>query len=112
MGFEYLTNVPLQRAREEYLALLCSHGYGPRTEVIPVWDACGRVTAHAVYAYICAPHSAASAMDGVAVSAKETFGATETTPKTLAPGQFVVVDTGDPVPDNCDAVIMVEDVAP
>ena len=52
MGFEYLTNVPLQRAREEYLALLCSHGDGPRTEVIPVWDACGRVTAHAVYAVI------------------------------------------------------------
>ena len=110
MGFEYLTNVPLDRAREEYLALLRSHGYGPRTEVIPVWDACGRVTAHAVYAHICAPHYAASAMDGVAVIAKDTFGATETTPKTLAPGQFVVVDTGDPVPENCDAVIMVEDV--
>ena len=110
MGFEYLTNVALDRAREEYLALLRSHGYGPRTEVIPVWDACGRVTAHAVYAHICAPHYAASAMDGVAVTAKDTFGATETTPKTLAPGQFVVVDTGDPVPENCDAVIMVEDV--
>ena len=110
MGFEYLTNVPLQRAREEYLQLLCSHGYGPRTEVIPVWDACGRVTAHAVYAVICAPHYAASAMDGVAVSAKDTFGATETTPKTLAAGQFVVVDTGDPIPENCDAVIMIEDI--
>ena len=84
MGFEYLTNVPLGRAREEYLALLCSHGYGPKTEVIPVWDACGRVTAHAVYATICAPHYAASAMDGVAVNAKDTFGATETTPITLA----------------------------
>ena len=110
MGFEYLTNVPLQRAREEYLQLLCSHGYGPRTEVLPVWDACGRVTAHAVYAVICAPHYAASAMDGVAVSAKDTFGATETTPKTLASGQFVVVDTGDPIPENCDAVIMIEDI--
>ena len=110
MGFEYLTNVPLQRAREEYLALLCSHGYGPKTETIAVWDACGRVTAHAVYANICAPHYAASAMDGVAVSAKDTFGATETTPKTLNPDQFVVVDTGDPVPENCDAVIMVEDI--
>ena len=110
MGFEYLTNVPLQRAREEYLQLLCSHGYGPRTEVIPVWDACDRVTAHAVYAVICAPHYAASAMDGVAVSAKDTFGATETTPKILTAGQFVVVDTGDPIPENCDAVIMIEDI--
>ena len=110
MGFEYLTNIPLAKAREDYLNLLCSHGYGPRTEVISVVDACGRVTAHAVYANICAPHYAASAMDGVAVHAKDTFGATETTPITLKEGQFVVVDTGDPVPEDCDAVIMVEDV--
>jgi len=110
MGFEYLTNIPLAKAREDYLNLLESHGYGPRTEVIPVWDACGRVTAHAVYAHICAPHYAASAMDGVAVSAKDTFGATETTPITLNPDQFIVLDTGDPIPENCDAVIMVEDI--
>jgi len=110
MGFEYLTNVPLAKAREEYLELLKSHGYGPRTEVIPTWDACGRVTAHAVYAHICAPHYAASAMDGAAVSAKDTFGATETTPITLNEGQFIIVDTGDPIPEQCDAVIMVEDI--
>ena len=110
MGFEYLTNIPLAKAREDYLNLLMSHGYGPKTELIPVWDACGRVTAHAVYAHICAPHYAASAMDGVGVKAKDTFGATETTPITLNPGQFMVLDTGDPVPEDCDAVIMVEDV--
>ncbi len=110
MGFEYLTNIPLEKAREDYLNLLNSHGFGPRTEVIPVWDACGRVTAQAVYAHICAPHYAASAMDGVAVSAKDTFGATETTPITLNREQYIVLDTGDPIPDNCDAVIMVEDI--
>ena len=110
MGFEYLTNVPLDKAREEYLAMLENHGYGPKTEVIPVWDACGRITAHAVYAHICAPHYAASAMDGVAVNARDTFGATETTPVTLQSGQFTVLDTGDPIPDGCDAVIMVEDI--
>ena len=110
MGFEYLTNVPLAKAREEYLALLESHGFGPRAETIPVWDACGRVTARAVYAHICAPHYAASAMDGVAVNAKDTFGATETTPITLTAQQFTVLDTGDPIPDGCDAVIMVEDI--
>ena len=110
MGFEYLTNVPLAKAREDYVKLLESHGFGPKTEVIPVWDACGRVTAHAVYAHICAPHYAASAMDGVAVKAKDTFGATETTPITLNPGQFIVQDTGDPIPEDKDAVIMVEDI--
>ena len=110
MGFEYLTNIPLAKAREDYLQLLRNNGFGPGTEVIPVWDACGRVTAHAVYAHICAPHYAASAMDGVAVNARDTFGATETTPVTLEPGQFIVLDTGDPIPENCDAVIMVEDI--
>ena len=45
MGFEYLTNIPLDKARADYLALLENHGFGPKTEVIPVWDACGRVTA-------------------------------------------------------------------
>lgn len=110
MGFEYLTNVPLRQAREEYLALLQSHGFGPKTEVIPVFESCGRVTARAVYAHICAPHYAASAMDGVAVNARDTFGATETTPVTLSPEQFIVLDTGDPVPEDRDAVIMVEDI--
>ena len=110
MGFEYLTNVPLVKAREEYLAMLEANGFTHKTETIPVWDACGRVTAGAVYAHICAPHYAASAMDGVAVNAKDTFGATETTPVTLQAGQFVVLDTGDPIPESCDAVIMVEDI--
>ena len=110
MGFEYLTNVPLNQAREDYLARLQSHGFGPKTEVIPVFESCGRVTARAVYAHICAPHYAASAMDGVAVNAKDTFGATETTPVTLNPEQFVVLDTGDPIPEDRDAVIMVEDI--
>ena len=110
MGFEYLTNVPLTQARNEYLALLQSHGFGPKTEVIPVFESCGRVTARAVYAHICAPHYAASAMDGVAVNARDTFGATETTPVTLSPEQYMVLDTGDPIPEGRDAVIMVEDI--
>ena len=110
MGFEYLTNVPLSQARNEYLALLQSHGFGPKTEVIPVFESCGRVTARAVYAHICAPHYAASAMDGVAVNARDTFGATETTPVTLSPEQFITLDTGDPIPADRDAVIMVEDI--
>jgi len=110
MAFEYLTNIPLSKAKEDYLALLKSNGFGSKTELIPVWDACGRITSRAVYAHICAPHYAASAMDGVAVLAKDTFGATETTPVTLSDAQFIVVDTGDPIPDGCDAVIMVEDI--
>ena len=110
MGFEYLTNVSLQQAKSDYLALLIENGFEAKSETVPVYNTCGRVTAKAVYANICAPHYAASAMDGIAVNAKNTFGATETTPVTLTEGQFTVVDTGDPIPEGCDAVIMVEDI--
>ncbi len=110
MSFEYLTNVPLERAKKDYLARLRENGFAGETETIPVQKAYGRMTAKAVYARINAPHYAASAMDGVAIHAKDSFGATETTPVTLRPEQFVVVDTGDPIPEGCDAVIMVEDI--
>lgn len=110
MAFTYLTNVPLEQAKSDYLSLLKGQGYASGTELIPVQQACGRVTAEAVYAHICAPHYAASAMDGVAVVAADSFGATETTPVTLRPEQFTVLDTGDPIPEGRDAVIMVEDI--
>ncbi|MBQ8263664.1 MAG: molybdopterin biosynthesis protein [Oscillospiraceae bacterium] len=110
MDFHYLTNVPLDKARDEYLELLCSQGFAPKTETVPVQSAFGRVTAKAVYAAICAPHYPASAMDGIAVSAAATFGAGETSPVTLEEAQYTVVDTGDPIPEGCDAVIMIEDV--
>ncbi len=110
MAFEYLTNTPLEKAREDYIKLLLEKGFAPRTETIPVCQACGRITAKPVYAHICAPHYAASAMDGVAVRARDTFGATETTPVKLKPEQFIELDTGDPIPQGRDAVIMVEDI--
>ena len=110
MGFEYLTNVSLAKAKEDYVNLMVRNGFGHQAEQIPVCEACGRVTAKAVYASICAPHYAASAMDGVAVMAKDTFGATETTPITLTEAQYTELDTGDPIPEGCDAVIMVEDI--
>ena len=110
MGFEYLTNVPLQQAQKEYLDMLIERGFGPVSERIPVRESFGRVTACPVYAAICAPHYAASAMDGIAVTAADTFGATETTAVTLLPEQYTVLDTGDPIPEGRDAVIMVEDL--
>ena len=110
MSFEYLTNVPLEKAKKDYINALVESGFGPKTEKISVMEAAGRVTAEPVYAHICAPHYAASAMDGIALDAKLSFGATETTPITLDADSFTVVDTGDPVPEGCDAVIMVEEL--
>ena len=50
-------------------------------------------------------------MDGVAVRAADTVGVSETSPLKLTVGeQAVWVDTGDPMPRDADAVIMVEDV--
>ena len=110
MSFEYLTNIRLEQACEDYVNLLKKNGFRAASEIIPVADACDRVTAEAVYANICAPHYAASAMDGIALSAKDSFGATETTPVTLTEDRFTVVDTGDAMPEGCDCVIMVEDI--
>lgn len=110
MAFQYLTNVPLERARREFRDALRCAGFGPEAETIPVRDACDRITAEPVYARICAPHYPACAMDGIALEARATFGATETTPVTLGAEAFTAVDTGDPVPEGCDAVVMAEDV--
>ena len=110
MAFTYLTNVPLEQAKKDYLQILARQGFEARTERIRVQDAFGRVTARAVYAHINAPHYACSAMDGIALFARDSFGATETTPVTLRKGQFTEVDTGDPLPEGCDAVIMVEEL--
>ena len=110
MAFEYLTNLPLEQARHDYIRLLAENGMGPGAETIPAAEAAGRITAEAVYANISAPHYAASAMDGIAILAKDSFGATESTPVTLTADKFIVVDTGDPLPEGCDAVIMVEDI--
>ena len=110
MAFTYLTNVPLQQAKKDYLLTLAKQGFAARTERIRVQDAFGRVTAGAVYAHINAPHYACSAMDGIALRARDSFGATDTTPVTLSETQFTEVDTGDPIPRGCDAVIMVEEI--
>lgn len=110
MAFEYLTNSPLEKAKAEYLERLRELGMYPKSERISSAAACGRVTAEPVYANICSPHYHACAMDGIAIDARLTFGAGETTPVTLTAQQYITVDTGDPLPEGCDAVIMIEDV--
>lgn len=107
--YQYLTNLPLGEALRTYLSFLDARGIQSRTEAIPVADSLGRVSARAVYARLSSPHYTACAMDGIALAAKRTFGATETTPVLLKEGDFVRVDTGDPLPEGCDAVVMIED---
>ena len=110
MPFTYLTNTPLDEAVKKYLEALTAHGLCYKTESIGTQDALDRVSAHAVYAKISAPHFNACGMDGIALDSRKTFGATETTPIRLMESDFVRVDTGDPLPVDCDSVVMIEDV--
>ena len=81
------------------------------TETIPVIDAVGRVTAEPLYAKISSPPFHCAAMDGIAVKAERTYGATEESPKSLHINkEAFLVNTGNPIPHEMDAVIMIEDV--
>lgn len=110
---KFLSNTPLTEALKKYDDALDAVGLRKPLvgERIPVTDALGRVTAEAVIAKLSSPFYHSAAMDGYAVKFPDTFGASETRPKLLAvPGQAVAVDTGDPLPEGFDAVIMIEDV--
>ncbi|MDA8099635.1 MAG: molybdopterin biosynthesis protein [Nitrospiraceae bacterium] len=110
---KFLSNTPLADAIRIYDEALKAAGIGGPLdgERISVGEALGRVTSEAVIAKISSPFYHSAAMDGYAVRFLDTFGASETRPKRLSvPGQAVAVDTGDPMPDGFDAVIMIEDV--
>ena len=107
----YLQDIPLAEAAAHYTdALIQADALTPpEPERVPIQRALGRITAEPVWAVRSVPHYDASAMDGVAVRSADTIGASETAPLTLAlPDQAAWVDTGDPIPDQFDAVIMVE----
>jgi putative molybdopterin biosynthesis protein len=80
-------------------------------ETIPVTQSLGRVIAEPLFAKISSPPFHCAAMDGIAVKAETTYGATEESAKTLLLGkEAVFVNTGNPLPEGMNAVIMIEDV--
>lgn len=107
----YLSDIPLDQALERFFGALERAGaLRPMpAETVPLEQALGRVTAAPVWARVSSPHYDSAAMDGIAVRARDTAGASETSPVRLRVGeQAVWVDTGDPLPPGFDAVIMVE----
>ncbi len=81
------------------------------TEIISVIHAAGRVTSEPIFAKISSPPFHCAAMDGIAVKAETTHGASEDSPKTLRIGEEAFfVNTGNPIPRGMDAVIMIEEV--
>ncbi len=106
----YLEMQPLERAREVFLkafdwpALVGS-------ETISTVEALGRVTARPVFANLSSPSYHAAAMDGVALAAEATFGASEERPLSLKVGRDAhYVNTGHPLPEGTNAVVMIEQV--
>jgi putative molybdopterin biosynthesis protein len=77
---------------------------------LPLDQAVDRVTAEPVWAHTSSPPFDAAAMDGIAVHASAAVGASETSPVRLEAGAYAIVDTGDPIPGDFDAVVMREDV--
>jgi putative molybdopterin biosynthesis protein len=109
----YLTDIPLDEAYRRFWEALDRVGVAGSLpgEEVPVADALGRVIAAPVWARNSSPHYHASAMDGVAVRAADTVGASETSPILLRlDSQAIWVDTGDPLPSGMDAVVMLENL--
>ena len=109
----YLDNAPLGEALERWLALCREEGvsFPIGSELVATGEATGRVTAEPLFARISSPPFHSSAMDGAAVFASDTYGATEASPVKVSLGSNAeLIDTGDPLPAGRDAVIMVEDL--
>ena len=81
------------------------------TQTLPTHEACGRVTAGPIFARYSSPTFHAAAMDGIAVKAESTFAAREDQPVSLNHGdEFLFVNTGNPLPEGMNAVVMIENV--
>ncbi|WP_407392560.1 gephyrin-like molybdotransferase Glp [Methanobrevibacter sp.] len=93
-------------------------------EEISIHDAHKRVLAEDIMAYHDSPPFDKSAMDGFAVIAENTFGASQSAPKqlkiidaigagdftekTVGDGEAITIATGAPIPDGANAVLMKE----
>ena len=106
----YLKMKTLEEARE-LLFNTFQPADPPLSETVSVPDAVGRVLAEAVFAKLSSPSFHAAAMDGIAVKAENTFGASESRPKQLTIGKDAFyVNTGHVLPESANAVIMIEHV--
>jgi putative molybdopterin biosynthesis protein len=110
----YLDKKPLEETRDLFLAKLrpfVEAFQKRRVECVAVADALGRITAKPVFARLSSPHYHAAAMDGFAVLADVTFGASESQPRQLKIGKDAhPVDTGAAMPGETNAVIKIEDI--
>ncbi len=104
--------MPLHEAKDRWHSALqeihFSRGAKPAT--IGVEEALGRITAAPVFAAHSSPAYNAAAMDGIAVHFADLASASDAAPVRLGKGQFQPVNTGNNLPREFDAVVMIEDV--
>jgi molybdopterin molybdotransferase len=95
------------------------------SEEKPILDCLGQVLAEDIYSTLDIPPMDNSAMDGYAVRAEDSYGASKSSPRNLvvvgelaagamphaevAPGTAIRIMTGAPLPKGADAVIQFED---
>jgi molybdopterin molybdotransferase len=119
---EFLTLLPPDQARDKLLAHLPTGKVA--SEPLAVDSALGRVAAEDVVARHPLPEFRRTTVDGYAVRAKDTFGATDSLPAYLqfvgevpmgdepsfeiGAGQCALIHTGGMLPKGADAVIMLE----
>lgn len=121
---EFLSLVPPAAALETFLAHLKDRDPRP-LEKLATKEALGRVLAEAIEAPEPLPSFPRSTVDGYAVRAKDTFGASTSLPaylkiagevpmgkaagNSLEPEEAMIVHTGGMIPPGADAVVMLED---
>jgi molybdopterin molybdotransferase len=119
---EFLKIMPRLEARDLFLKNLPE--FTPEAEEIETASSDGRVLAEDVFAPNPLPEFDCSTMDGYAVRAADTFGASETLPMNLtvigeilmgqktslelSPACAALIHTGGMLPKNANAVVMVE----
>ena len=110
---------------EEALERVLGEFHPLEPERVPILDALGRVLAEDVHAGVDVPPYANSSMDGYAVQAADTAGASRQAPCRLrviadlaagyvsemevTPGVAIRIMTGAPIPSGADAIVRVED---
>jgi len=118
---EFFQLLPPDQARTKFLAEIRA---SPQPETVPLAEALDRVTFAPVCATAPLPPFTRSTMDGYAVRAQDTFGASSSLPMylTLAgevlmgqvpdlelrPGQAALIHTGGMLPRGADAVVQIE----
>jgi molybdopterin molybdotransferase len=119
---DFLTLVPPAQARELLLSRVDS--VRPEIEELDIAASLGRICAEDVFAPHPLPQFPRSTVDGYAVKAKDTFGASESMPAyvklidevpmgsrplhAIGPGEASIIHTGGMIPEGCDAVVMLE----